>query len=335
MKKIITILLSLLILFTVITSCQNIDKNNQKNDNENPKVETHLSIVTTIFPQYDFTRQIVGDLAEVHMLLKPGAESHSYEPTPQDIKLIQNSDLFIYVGGENDTWIEGIIESMGEQAPDTMRLIDLVDTLDEDIVEGMQHKHENNNNEETENDKADEHDHELDEHVWTSPIKAIEIVKKITEVLSKKDPVNANVFQTNSENYIEDLETLDQEFRDIVKNAKRKTILVADRFPFRYLVEEYGIDYYAAFTGCSTDTEASAATVAFLINKTNELQLPYIFSIELSNEKIANSIVESTNAKKLTLHSIHNLSKEELAEGETYISLMQKNAKNLAKALQE
>ena len=288
-----------------------------------------------MFPQYDFTRQIVRDLAEVHMLLKPGAESHSYEPTPQDIKLIQNSDLFIYVGGENDTWIEGIIESMGEQAPDTMRLIDLVDTLDEDIVEGMQHKHENNNNEETENDKADEHDHELDEHVWTSPIKAIEIVKKITEVLSEKDPVNANVFQTNSENYIEDLETLDQEFRDIVKNAKRKTILVADRFPFRYLVEEYGIDYYAAFTGCSTDTEASAATVAFLINKTNELQLPYIFSIELSNEKIANSIVESTNAKKLTLHSIHNLSKEELAEGETYISLMQKNAKNLAKALQE
>ena len=335
MKKIITILLSLLILFTVITSCQNIDKNNQKNDNENPKVETRLSIVTTIFPQYDFTRQIVGNLAEVHMLLKPGAESHSYEPTPQDIKLIQNSDLFIYVGGENDTWIEGIIESMGEQAPDTMRLIDLVDTLDEDIVEGMQHKHENNNNEETENDKADEHDHELDEHVWTSPIKAIEIVKKITEVLSEKDPVNANVFQTNSENYIEDLETLDQEFRDIVKNAKRKTILVADRFPFRYLVEEYGIDYYAAFTGCSTDTEASAATVAFLINKTNELQLPYIFSIELSNEKIANSIVESTNAKKLTLHSIHNLSKEELAEGETYISLMQKNAKNLAIALQE
>ncbi|NLJ70557.1 MAG: zinc ABC transporter substrate-binding protein [Clostridiaceae bacterium] len=368
--------------------------NNDKAENNNVKSEEKLSIVTTIFPQYDFTKQIVGDKADVKMLLKPGAESHSYEPTPQDIKTIQSSDLFIYTGGENDTWIEGIIESMGDNAPDTMKLIDMVNTVEEEIVEGMQHghaedhdhtddsehihaedldhvlddehaedhdytddgkhmheedhdhtdddehmheddhKHADDNNEDEDEDKHEhEHVHELDEHVWTSPINAIKIVEQITDVLSEKDPDNAEIYSTNSEAYIEQLNYLDQQFKDVVEHGKRKVILFGDRFPFRYFAEEYDLDYYAAFTGCSTDTEASAATVAFLIDKVNELQLPVVFSIELSNEKIADSIVEATAAEKLTFHSIHNLSVEELEANETYISLMEKNIEVLEKAL--
>ena len=298
-----------------------------KSENNDIVSNEKLSIVTTIFPQYDFTKQIVGDKADVTMLLKPGLESHSYEPTPQDIKTIQSSDLFIYTGGENDTWIYGIIESMGDSAPETMKLIDLVNTVEEEIVEGMQHDHGNDRDyveyadyeeehdhaehEESEEDYKDrekddhKHVHEVDEHVWTSPINAIKIVEQITNVLNEKDPINAEIYSENSAAYIERLKDLDQQFEDVIEHAKRKVILFGDRFPFRYFTDEYDLDYYAAFTGCSANTEASAATVAFLIDKVNELQLPVVFSIELSNEKIADSIVEATDAEKMTFHSIH------------------------------
>ncbi len=364
MKKIIMILMSLILICSAVSACQKANTDSKINMQESAEGQNaaekitasenngRLSIVTTIFPQYDFARQIVGDKADLYMLLKPGAESHSYEPTPQDIKTIQNSNLFIYTGGENDTWVEGILDSMGEDAPETMRLIDLVDTLEEEIVEGMEHDHDHEEIDEHSDDheaadehehadehtESDEHDHayhhELDEHVWTSPVKAEEIVKQLTEKIMTLDSANADFYQQNSKQYLAELENLDKAFKDVVDHAERKTILVADRFPFRYLAEEYGLDYYAAFSGCSTDTEASAATVAFLIDKTNELKLPVVFSIELSNEKIADSVVESTEAKKLTLHSVHNLSVEELAAGETYISLMRRNVENLKEALQ-
>ena len=315
------------------------DNADKSGNNYDVVTNKKLSIVTTIFPQYDFTKQIVGDKAEVIMLLKPGSESHTYEPTPQDIKAIQSSDLFIYTGGENDNWIEGIIESMGDNAPATMKLVDLVNTVEEEIVEGMQHEHADN----VEQDHAEEHEHqekhdhehmhEVDEHVWTSPINAITIVEQITDVLSEKDPINVNFYSNNSAMYIEQLKNLDQQFEDVVDHAKRKIVLFGDRFPFRYFADEYGLDYYAAFTGCSENTEASAATVAFLIDKVNALQLPVVFSIELSNEKIADSIAEATDAEKMTFHSIHNLSVEEFAANETYISLMEKNIEVLEKAL--
>jgi len=323
-----------------------------KSENNGVTTNKKVSIVTTIFPQYDFTKQIVGDKADVTMLLKPGSESHSYEPTPQDIKLIQSCDLFIYTGGENDTWIDGIIESMGDNAPETMKLIDLVNTVEEEIVEGMQHCHADDHdcaedddhtddNDHVEEDDDHEHDHEhehehmheVDEHVWTSPINAIKIVEQITDVLNEIDPANLEYYSENSAAYIEQLKDLDQRFEDVVEHAKRKVILFGDRFPFRYFADEYDLDYYAAFTGCSANTEASAATVAFLIDKVNELQLPVVFSIELSNEKIADSIAEATDAEKMTFHSIHNLSVEELAANETYISLMEKNIEVLEKAL--
>lgn len=328
-KKLLIILLSWLILISTITACNN-------TENIDKPASDKLSIITTIFPQYDFTKQIAGEKVDLKMLLKPGAESHSYEPTPQDIKLIQASDLFIYTGGENDTWIEGIINSMGSDAPQTMRLIDLVDTVEEEIIEGMEHDHDHDHEEDHDHDEDHNHEddvHEIDEHVWTSPINAIEIVKEITDYLVENDQVNADYYKENSENYIKELKELDQQFVDIVQAAERNVILFGDRFPFRYLADQYDLDYYAAFSGCSTNTEASAATVAFLIDKVEELKLPVVFSIELSNEKISDSIMEATGAEKLTFHSLHNLSIEELAANETYISLMQKNLRALEKAL--
>lgn len=348
MKKIISLVISLMLILTSLVACQH-DNGTDTATGSNPTAEMQdtarpdgnqgrLSIVTTIFPQYDFVRQIVGDKADVTMLLKPGAESHSYEPTPQDIKTIQDSNLFIYTGGENDTWVESILKSTDGQGPKTMRLVDLVDTVSEEVVEGMEHDHDHDHDDDHDHDHDDDHDHdhdhELDEHVWTSPVKAIEIVEKITDEIADLDPANAEVYRANSEKYVNDLKKLDADFREVVANGKRDVILFADRFPFRYLADEYGLKYYAAFTGCSTDTEASAATVAFLIDKTKELGLPVVFTIELSNEKIADSIVEATGVKKLTLHSIHNLSVEDLEAGASYLSLMEKNVENLKVALQ-
>lgn len=334
MKKIFTVMLSIVIFLSLITACQSELKNSnydQKYFNETRAKSDELSIVTTIFPQYDFTKQIVADKANVEMLLKPGAESHSYEPTPQDIIKIQKSDLFIYLGGENDAWIEGILDSMGNEAPDTLRLIDLVNTLTEEVIEGMDHAH----SAKTQQNHTDlKHEHEVDVHVWTSPIKVIEIVEHINFVLSQKDPNNANFYNRNTQAYIDNLKELDQEIRNVVEHAERNTVIFADRFPFRYFAEEYGLNYYAAFTGCSTDSEASASTVSFLINKTNELKLPIVFSIELSNEKIADSIVEATEAEKLTFHSVHNLSVADLENGENYLSIMERNLKNLKMALE-
>ncbi len=302
--------------------------------------EKKLRIVTTIFPQYDFAKQITGEDAEVVMLLKPGAESHSYEPTPKDIKTIRDADLFIYVGGENDVWVEDILASMGEARPATLKLLDCVETLDEELVEGMEsdhehgeHAHDEHAEAEAGHDDHDEHEHEVDEHVWTSPKNAIAIVQAITAVLEQKDPARAEQYRANSNAYQAELAKLDASFREITASAANKTILFADRFPFRYFAEEYGLTYYAAFSGCSTETEASAATVAFLINKVREERLPVVFTIELSNGKIADSVSEATGARKLQLHSCHTVTADQLRAGETYLSLMTQNEETLRAAL--
>lgn len=331
MKKTLASTIIFFIIASLIIGCQVNESSTEIAPAKPGPSLNKLSVVTSIFPQYDFTKEIVKDKADVQLLLKPGADSHSYEPSPQDIISIQNCDLFIYIGGENDSWVKSILESMGNKAPDTLRLIDLVDTLEEEFVEGMEHNHKGQSEE---NISATDHHHTLDEHVWTSPIKAIEIVNHIATTLGEKDPNQAEFYQNNAENYIEKLKTLDQKIRNLINNADRKTILFADRFPFRYFADEYGLNYYAAFTGCSTDTEASAATIAFLIDKTNELDLPVVFAIELSNEKIADSIVEATKAKKMTFHSLHNLSIEELENDESYISLMEENLAKLKIALE-
>jgi zinc transport system substrate-binding protein len=295
-----------------------------------------ISVVTTIFPQYDFVRQIAGENVELKMLLKPGEETHSYEPTPQDIIAIQNSDIFIYVGGENDAWVEDILESMPEADMRTLKLMDCVDTVEEEHVEGMQEQpgHSHEEEESHEDETEEEHSvHEIDEHVWTSPVNASAIVDKIKELLVQADPENRQIYEENAEAYEAELAELDAEFRDVVDNAGRRLVVFGDRFPFRYFADEYGLDYYAAFPGCASDTEPSAATMAFLINKVKEEEIPAVLKMELSNENIANAIAEATGTEVRTFYSCHNLTAEEFEDGETYLSMMQKNVETLKEVL--
>lgn len=290
-----------------------------------------LQVITTIFPQYDFVRQIAGGQADVRMLLKPGEEIHSYEPTPQDIRDIQNCDLFICVGGENDVWVEEILEAMGEEAPETLRLMDMVEVYSEETVEGMQEEkgaHEHGH------DHEEDHDHEeADEHVWTSPVNAAVITARIAEAMEEKDPANAALYRENAEAYIGELKRLDDSFRRLTESAVRRTLVFGDRFPLRYFAEEYGLDYYAAFPGCSADCEPSAATMAFLINKVRQEQIPVVFCIEFSNGNIARAICETTGAVPMTFYSCHNVTADQMKAGVTYIDMMEDNLLVLEKAL--
>lgn len=329
-----------LILGMMLTGCgmsgQQTEQNGGKEQN---KVENEkISVVATIFPQYDFVRQIAGENVELKMLLKPGEETHSYEPTPQDIIAIQNSDLFIYVGGENDAWVEDILESMPDNGRKTLKLVDCVDTVEEEHVEGMKeergHDHEEDEADHEEHGQEETHSvHEIDEHVWTSPLNAVKIVEQIKEELCEIDSENAPDYEENAEAYVAQLKELDQEFQDVVDHSKRKLMIFGDRFPFRYFAEAYGLDYYAAFSGCASDTEPSAATMAFLINKVQDENIKIVLKMELSNENIAKAIAEATNADVKEFYSCHNLTAEQFADGETYLSLMEKNVETLREVL--
>ncbi len=278
-----------------------------------------LRIVTTIFPPYDFAQHLVAQLAAVTQLLPPGAESHGYEPSPQDILTIQRCDLLIYTGGENDFWIEEILASMGEDAPETLTLTECVDLLEEQAAAG--------------GEESAHHAHELDEHVWTSPKNAARIVEAICARLCTLDPANASPYRANAEVYLEKLYELDAVFVDLVDNAARTEFVVGDRFPFRYLAEAYGLTAYAAFPACGGETEPSAAGIAQLCDKIEAEKIPVVFYIEASNHLVADAIAEATGAKTLRLHSCHNLTKEERERGEDYLSLMWQNAENLKEAL--
>ena len=305
-----------------------------------------ISVVTTIFPPYDFVRQIAGDQADVKMLLKPGEETHSYEPTPQDIIAIQNSDVFIYTGGENDVWVEDILSSMPDSDMVTLRLVDCVDTVEEEQVEGMKgsagHDHDEADYDDVHNRHTDGADsgedakeslHEVDEHVWTSPVNASMIAEQIKNVLSQADPDHSEMYAENTLAYQEQLSELDGQFREVVDRAKRNIMIFGDRFPFRYFADEYGLEYYAAFPGCAGDTEPSAATMAFLIEKVREEQVPAVLKMELSNDDIANAVAEATETEVKVLYSCHNLSADDFENGETYLSMMQKNVETLKEVL--
>ena len=312
-----------------------------------------LKIVTTIFPQYDFVRAIAGGTGAVNvrMLLSPGEEVHSYEPTPLDIKEIQNCDLFIYVGAENDVWVDRILENMGDKRPETLRLVDLTETVEEESVEGMMeekgHDHEEAHEEEADHDheSGQEHAHsgdssheeheEADEHVWTSPVKAAEITEAIAQKMAELDPANADDYLANALDYEAKILDLDAQFRQITEDAERKTLVFGDRFPIRYFAEEYGLDYFAAFPGCSSESEPSASTLAFLIDKVREEEIPVVFSIEFSNGNIARAICESTGAVQRTYNSCHNVTKEQMENGATYVSLMSENLETVREALGE
>lgn len=316
MKKLTAVLLAFALMLS-FSACASTPSGSASREDEEK-----LRIVTTIFPQYDFARQVTGGKAELTMLLRPGAESHSYEPSPKDIIKIQQSDIFIYVGGESDKWVDEVLSSLDTENMRIIKLMDCVDALEEEHVEGMDVGHE---------EEAD--GYEYDEHVWTSPKNAIKITEKISEAACEADKQNASYYKENTEGYLETLKALDASFTLAVKEAKRHVMVFGDRFPFRYFTDAYGLTYYAAFPGCSSETEPSAATLRFLIDKVRDEKIPYVFTIEMSNQKVADTICEQAGAKKLLFHSCHNVTKEEFENGATYVSLMQENYKNLLAAL--
>jgi len=296
-----------------------------------------INVIATIFAPYDFVRQIAGDRVNLSMLLSPGSESHSFEPSPRDIINIMNSDVFIYTGSESDRWIDRILQSVNTDEMKILAMINTVAVLEEEIVEGMEDPHNHDDHHDHDHDDHDhDHDHDdlvYDEHVWTSPRNAIMIVRAITDILCEADNANAAYYRQNAASYIESLMELDSIFTELIAGARRRTIVFGDRFPFRYLAHDYGLEYFAAFPGCSTQTEPSAATVAFLINTIRALQIPVVFHIELSNERMADTIAGETGARKLLLHSAHNVSRDDFNAGLTYLDIMKRNAENLREAL--
>lgn len=307
-----------------------------------------LSLVCTSFPPFDLARSVAGDQAELTMLLKPGAESHTYEPTPQDIKKIAEADLFITVGGENDAWVDHLLESLGDKKPEIFKLVEAVDTVEEELVEGMEdeeeheheHAHDHESSHKIDKDEAkheanEDDEHEIDEHVWTAPQNFSLMAEKLASRLAEMDPEHAEGFAENARTTAQQFDKLDKEIRQIVDHAKRKTLIFADRFPLRYFADAYGLDYFAAFSGCSVNTEASPKTVAFLIDKVKEEKIPVVFSIEFSSGQMADAVCEATGAKHRTFHSCHNISADELARGETTLSLMEKNLEFLKEALND
>ena len=288
-----------------------------------------LSVVCTIFPEYDWVKQVMGDHADeanVTYLLSSGTDLHNYQPTASDIMSISSCDIFIHVGGESDKWVE---DALDEAVNKDMQVIDLMELLgdsakEEEIKEGMEA-------EEEEEDGGDEV--EYDEHVWLSLKNAKVVCSAISEALSKADPDNAADYSSSLDDYTKKLDDMDESFRAVTENAENKTLIFGDRFPFRYLFDDYGLDYYAAFVGCSAESEASFSTISFLSDKLNELECDTIFTIENSDKSIAEAVIRNSDRKDCTvaeLNSIQSVSMNDVNSGVTYLSLMQQNCDVLA-----
>jgi len=294
------------------------------------------SVVSTSFPGYDFARAVTKNTnISTKMLVKPGAETHTYEPTPQDIIDIKNADMFIYVGGDSDTWVKKILKDVDTKKTHVVKLVDLVSTVEEEIVEGMEDEDEHDHEHDHDHDHKHDHDEEeegpeIDEHVWTSPKKAMEIVKKIAEVASEIDADEKTKINDNAEKYVAEIAQVDKDLHQAI-DGKISEIVVADRFPFRYFADEFGLKYAAAFSGCSEQTEASAKTISFLINKVKQDKVRKIYKIELSNGKIAETVSKDTGAEVLELHSAHNVTADDFSKGVTYVDLMKRNLAALSK----
>lgn len=285
--------------------------------------EDKLKIVTTIFPQYDFARQIGKEKISLKMLVTPGGESHSYEPSPQDIIAVKECDIFICAGGESDIWSNVILDSIEAENIKVIKMMECVDIVEEEISNGMTEKLPIANEDET----------EYDEHVWTSPKNAKKISEAIVKAMISADKENEDFYRSNFDDYSKKLDKLDKDFRNAVSKAANKTVVFGDRFPFRYLFDEYGLNYYAAFPGCSTDSDVSAKTMMFLIRKINENEISSVFYIEFSARKIADTISSETGAEPLLFHSCHTVSRDDFENGITYIDLMCKNLEHLKRGL--
>jgi len=313
-----------------------------------------IRIVCMIFPQYDWLRKVIGEKIEnydIKLLLDNGSELHSYQPTVEDMAEISSSDFFFYVGGESDAWVKDALKSAKNPNLKAVSLLEMLEDyakVEEDIEGAMEHKHEHGD---ADHEKEDEnistvdilqeekhkHGEEYDEHMWLSLKNAEVAVERVSQIISELDPENAFIYQKNSKQYEQNLQSLDMQYENTVENAKRKIILFGDRFPFRYLADDYGLTYYAAFEGCSAETGVSFETIIFLAGKMDEENLPVIFTLENANKQLAKVIVENTNEKNqeiLTLHSMQSVTKRQInQEGFSYLGLMQENLNVLNEAL--
>ena len=312
------------------------------------KDEGKLQVVCTLFPYYDFVRQIGGEDVTPVLLIPAGRETHSFEPTPVDVITMSRADVFVYNGGESETWVEDILDAAGEDIPYRLKMMDQVDVYEEEFAEGMQgaeeHDHGHDHNHDGHDHDDDDHDHdaledghgediEYDEHIWTSPVKAMALCRAICETLCEADPAHGENYRGRLETYLAELETLDGTFREIAEQGRRRLLVFGDRFPLLYFCKEYGLDYRAAFHGCAGDTEPSLATMKYLIDLVREQEIPVVYTIELSSRKIAQAVAETTGAAVRTFHSCQTVSRAELDRGETYVSLMTANAEVLREGL--
>ena len=346
-----------------------------------PEAAGKLKVAVTLFPYYDFVRQIAGDQVDLQMVIPAGMDSHSFEPTPADIRTIQHADILISNGGTMEHWLDETLAALDTTNMTIVTMMDYVDTVEEEIVEGMEdadhdhdhahvhaaddHDHSNETPEEhaAHTHEADDYDHsgetpeehaahaheaddhdyvdhdgheeeiEYDEHIWTSPVNAMKLVDVIGDTLAEADPAHADTYHQGAENYKKELEEIDAGFREVSANRKRNMIVMGDKFPFRYLADEYQLDYRAAFSGCSSDTEPSAKTIAYLIDKVKEEQIPAVYYLELSSHRVAEIIGEETGAEPLLLHSCHNVTRAQFDAGITYAGLMRQNIENLRKGI--
>ncbi len=319
MKRICCLIFTIIMIVPTAVSCTS------QTDTDDPD---KINVVVTIFPQYDFVRAIAGDAVELQMLLSPESESHTYTPTLADIAMIGKADLFIYTGGGLDAWAEDIVASLGDEIH-PMAISDAVTlTCNDESVHEHEHEHSHEH----------EHDHEdgaclYDEHVWTSPKNAIDIFDCILDALCEVDFDNAELYRKRAEAYRGELTAIDAELRELTSSAARREVIFADRFPFLYLTEEYGLDYVAALSGCSVGQEPTAGVIAELTEIVTSEGFGYVFVIENSNGKVAALIADATGCGVLTLHSCHTVSDEDYANGVTYVSLMKQNIENLRLAL--
>ena len=291
-----------------------------------------LQVVCSLFPYYDFVREIGGAYVSPRLLVAAGREAHSFEPTPMDVIRVSRADIFVYNGGEGEQWVDEILSSAGENIPTVLRMMDYADTLTEEPLAGRDdHDHADHDHEH--DDDHDSDDIEYDEHIWTSPVQAMKLCRAICDALCAADPAHAAVYRSNLENYLGQLAELDVAFRQVCSEKKRSLLVFGDRFPLLYFCREYGLDYRAAFHGCSSDTEPSLYTLKFLIDKVRQQDIPVVYALELSSRKVADAIAETTGATVETFYSCQTVSQADWAAGEGYVSLMRRNVAALREGI--
>lgn len=287
-----------------------------------------LNIITTIFPYYDFVRQVAGDKVNLKLVVPAGMDTHSFEPVASDMIAIGNADIIIYNGGEMEEWVDKVLEASSNNKARAEKMMDYVDTVTEEDVTGLYGEHGGHHHA-GDNDETEE----LDEHIWTSPVNSIKIISNIADILSEEDKENSGYYHNNASKYIKKLKELDSMFREIINSSAKDYLLFADRFPLRYFVDEYGLGYNAAFAGCSSEAEPSADIIAFLTDKAKNENIHVILKIELTSTKVADAIAETAGAKVMTFNTCHNVTREQFDNGITYYDLMRKNADVLKEAL--